>query len=178
MKKHPRRPEAGALTIGWCLLAIATAPAAPSPGYLPATGPAPLRFQPPKPAGLPAGLQLLLQPDNRGTDLTNGTTNSPAMDAMDPWVFPPPDTAASSAPARPPDTADSPIPAQPPNPFQLALPPSSDAALATNPMIDMRSLLSWLLPNATNAPVSSVLFPVFVPATPPPRPSQAVYESK
>ena len=177
MKRHPRRPEAGALTIGWCLLAIATVSAAPSTGYLPVTGPAPLRFQPPKSAGLPAGLLPLLQPDNRSTDLTSVATNSPATDAMDTWGFPPPDASVSSAPARPPDTADLPIPARPPDPIQLALPPSSDAALAMNPAIDMRSLLSWLLPNVTNAPATSVLFPVFVPATPP-RPSQAVYESK
>ena len=177
MKKHPRRSEAGALAIGWYLLAIATASAAPSTGYLPATGAAPLRFQPPQPAGLPAGLPQLLQPDNRGTDLTNGATNSPTTDAMDPWVFPPPDASVSSAAARPPDTTDSPIPARSPDPFQLALPPSSDAALATNPVIDMGSLLSWLLPNATNAPASSLLFPVFVPATPPPS-SQAIYESR
>ena len=166
------------MTIGWCLLAIATSSAAPSIGYLPATGAALLRFQPTKPAGPPAGLPPLLQPDTRGADLTTVATNSPApsaTDAMDPWFFSPPDTLVPSASAPPPDTASSPTPARPPDSSRPALSPSNDPPLVKNPVADMQLVLSWLLPTSTNTPAGSFLFPVFVPATPP-HSSQAVYE--
>jgi hypothetical protein len=191
MRKHPRRLEAGALTVGLWLLAIATASAAPTGGYLPATGAAPLRFQPPSPAGLPAGLPPLLRRDNRSTNVNSLAANPAvptAANATNRSNLPLPNTGPAPVAASPPDTAASPVigplmgtaaspaPALPPDTSWLAIPPLDGAAVARNPGVDRPSVLSWLVPASTNAPVVGI-FPVFVPAMPPPS-SHAVYESR
>ena len=170
MAKHPRRLEAGAVIVGLWLVAIATAPAAQTTGYLLAVGAAPLRFQPPAAAGRPAGwLPLPLPlPDERDTNVTALATNASALTATEATNnsgLPPPITVASPTPVAPPDTS------------RLSLPPLTESVPAATAVVDMQSVLNWLSPASTNAPAGNLLFPVFVPATPP-RSSQAVYESR
>ena len=191
MTKHPRRLEGLALIVALWLFAIATASAAPMGGYLPATGAAPLRFQPPSPAGLPAGLPPLLRPDNRSTNVNSLAANlavPPAADATNHSNLPLPNTGSAPVAASPTDTAALPLTSPlagtaaslatnlPPDTSWLAIPPLNEAAVARNPGIDMPSVLNWLMPASTNATVVGIQ-PVFVPATPPPS-SQAVYESR
>ncbi|MEI6393591.1 MAG: hypothetical protein WCT12_21120 [Verrucomicrobiota bacterium] len=182
MAKHPRRLEAGALSVGLWLLAAVTASAAPTIDYLPAVGAAPLLFQPPATAGRPAGWPPLPRPDDSVTNVTTLATNVPALTApaaTNRSVLPPPVKVAAPAPAPvpPPITAAAPDPAAPPDPSQLSLPPLTEPASPANTMIDMASLLRWLSPAYPNPVAGSILFPSFVPATPPPS-STAVYESR
>ena len=180
MAKHPRRLEAGALSVGLWLLTVVTAPAAQTIDYLPAVGAAPLLFQPPATAGRPAGWPPLPRPDDSVTNVTTLATNVPALTApaaTNHSVLPPPVKVAAPAPAAPPIAAAAPAPAESPDPSQVSLPPLTEPASPANTVIDMASLLRWLSPVYANPPAGGILFPSFVPATPPPS-STAVYESR
>jgi hypothetical protein len=175
MEKHSRRLEAGALKVGLWLLAIAFVPATAAAGYLPALGAAPLRFQPLEAAGRPPGWPPLPLPDERdkgvatlATNVTTLATKAPAVIATEPTnnpVLSPPITTAL------PDSSPAPATAR------FSLPPMAESAPTANTVVDMPSVLSWLLPASTNAPPGNLVFPMFVPATPP-LSSQAVYESR
>lgn len=163
MTKKSQPLEVGPLVVGLWLLAITTTLAASTTGYLPAVGIAPLRFAPPA-----RGSSLPL-PEDRRTNVTSLATVAPVL--IDVGV-----TNRSALLPQTPVTV--PISTLPPDTSQISiLRLPNPVTTVPPPVIDMSSVLSWLSPTSTNAPVGNVSLPVFVPATPP-RSSKAEYESR
>jgi hypothetical protein len=160
---------AGAVTA-----ARACAHRVPSTPYLPWSGPAPLRFEAARPISRPAWPPLL--PPNRSGGGKDGpaTDSAPLAMAPLPLTNPPISAVRVMSPA--------PLPVAAP---RLDVLPSSPVPEDQNSApflgIDQRLLIEFLGTLPTNGPARNRLSsPVFIPplAPPPPRPSQATYESR
>ena len=151
MAKHYRWFKAAVPLLAVCLLGRDAGSASGSPGYLPALGPVPVRFQIPSPV-----MPLMLWP--------------PLIQPEKPTV--PGVAQRTSASAAEPPAIEPPV---------MADPSSETIAgpLATEGLVDLQTQLNYLLSVSTNAPGAKVLMPVFVPPAPPlPSPSShATYES-
>jgi len=180
MAKRRRLLEAASLVCALCLPAspteagptVATATRAPLP-YLRALGPAPLRFQSPRPVAQPALLASLRQRDSlpaASNRVATGSTNAPAEQASSTNTIVP--TIVASAPAH--------GPSLPERPAEFALPFPIDPGTAQAPVLDPQLVLQYLTPSATNTSHAKLDWPAFIPpmAPPPQRSSQATYERR
>lgn len=166
------RPGSFSFWIGGAAILLFCAAAAQSAGYLAVIGPAPLRFQD-KPAPRdPAEIATMLAPK---------TNAPPASATITTESKTPPEAASREIPPMSPGTpsvfvASSPEPqpaSSPWMPFGWE-PPSGDP-----PVVNQNAVLEYLAPVQTNGFLRvPVGMPMFVPATPPPAQSRAVYESR
>jgi hypothetical protein len=177
MIKHWSWFEAAALWLAACLWAGS---ALGSPGYLPTTGPMPVRFQkapvPVPPGQLPPLLQPEIQaPQNDGAGTNAPVPSLPATDAeTNSALHPPLSDSAVSLPKPPEPVAPPPSVAIP-----FSLPGPYGPPAAAEPPIDPVALLNQLLVLSTNGPGARFIMPVFIPPSPPAfsPSSHAVYES-
>ena len=169
--------KAVVLLIAVCALIKGAGLATGSPGYLPAVGPAPVRFQTALP-GVPAVLwPPLRQPEMPAVKTETHMTNAPARGDSTPdssTTAPPSSTTAAGSAAAP---APSP---QPDVIIPFPVPAASLPGAAAEGVVDPQALLTYLLSISTNAPGAKVIMPVFVPPAPPgaSASSHATYESR
>lgn len=172
------------LALTSCLMAMTTIAANPPWDYLPATGPAPLRFRPPKTTssvrllpplfmGDPASVPVPLENTNASPNKMNSVGNQSQ----------PRSSATASVVSHSPLAPTNSVP----------LLPTGQSALATNanltlislnetnpaPMVTPQMLVPFFRSPATNNPPATVVLPAFVPPTSvnPPS-SSAVYKTQ
>jgi hypothetical protein len=153
----------------------ASPPTKRSQAYLPALGPAPVRFQPHSQALPVLPWRPLLQAEKQPPDSVAPVPNTPSIEQS---VTEPltnviaPLTITADSPAAPSPAPTVAIP--------FLSPPLSYLEPASNSPVDLQELLGYLLSPSTNEPGAKVIMPVFVP---PPAPmsfpsSHATYESR
>ena len=174
MAKHNQWLKAAVPLLAVFLLARDAGSATGGPGYLPAIGPVPVRFQKPSRVVPVVLWPPLFQPGQQTVKVEPQTTNAPAVET--PTVesltnaIPPPIITASSPAALPPPGMVIPFP----------IPATSQPDPATDGVVDPQVMLNYLLSVSTNEPGAKVIMPVFVPSAPPltyPS-SHAAYESR
>ena len=174
MAKHYQWLKAVVPLLAVFLLSRVAGSATGGPGYLPAIGPVPVRFQTTSRVVPVVLWPPLLQPERQTVKGEAQMTNAPADETprME-WLtnsIPPSMIAAGSPAALPPPGMVI--------PFPLSAPGQPEQA--TDAVVDPQVLLNFLLSVSTNEPGAKVLMPAFVPpAPPPPYPSShATYESR
>jgi hypothetical protein len=182
MAKRPRLLEAAPFACVLCVFALpvlvattARLTAAPRP-YLLAVGPAPLRFQSPRPVAEPFVLASLRRRD--GPPAASNEASAGLASTL-PQKAAPTNTAAPTIISTD-AVAGSTSPGEVPE-FILPFPSGADRAQAA--IIDPQLLLQYLSPVSTNASHAKPTWPAFVPPAipapaPPQRSSQATYERR
>jgi hypothetical protein len=170
-RRFPRfRAACLLLAIGFLQGALAVSA---GPGYLPAVGPVPVRFQAVNLAAPPFLWPPLVPSEPPAAKAEVPATNAPAAAVVPQaeWVTnaPPAPVVITSAPPPP---APAPV-----SPFPLAL-PSQPEAMADGGL-EAQASIHYLLTVSTNTSGTKIIMPGFVPPPPPAfRASQATYESR
>ena len=153
MENYPHLFGRIILLAGLLLLASIGARARQRFGYLPSGGPAPLRFEAPRPAGMPNSLPppTAPQPLSAASVPTTGATFASPADT-------------NATPASP----LSPVPTPALESFGPFIAFPSAGVEPTNEvrMLHPNSFLIYLKPLSNNAPVGNLIIPAFVPPAP------------